>query len=68
MITRYLIFLLKGPDDLKYQQKFLKVFRMACRNFCKDLLVLMYYPNHEEKFFNQGISGLYVLQFQGKAS
>ena len=28
----------------------------------------MYYPNHEEKFFNQGISGLYVLQFQGKSS
>ena len=33
------ISLLTGRDDLKYQQKFLKVFHMAHRNFCKDLPV-----------------------------
>ena len=54
-------FLLKGRDDLKYQQNFQKVFDMDHHNFCKDLLVVIYYPNHEETFFDQSISGLYIL-------
>ena len=54
-------FLFKGHDDLKYQQNFQKVFHMDHHNFCKDLLVVIYYPNHEETFFDQSISGLYIL-------
>ena len=54
-------FFLNGPDDLKYQQKFLKVFHMDHRNLCKDLLLVIYYPNHKERFFDQSVSGLCIL-------
>ena len=59
------VFLLKGRDNLKYQQKFLKVFDMDNRNICNDLLVVIYYSNHEETFFDQSVSGPY-LNFKGK--
>ena len=45
----------------KYKQKFLKVFHMDHGSFCKDLLVVIYYPNHEETFFDQSASGLCIL-------
>ena len=60
MITRYL-FSFKGRDELKPQQKFLNVFHMDHRNFSKDLLVAIYYPNHEETSFDQSVSGFYIL-------
>ena len=62
MITLLFVFLLKGRDDLKYQKTFfLNVFHMVHHNFCKDLLVVIYYPNHEETFFDQSVFGLYIL-------
>ena len=61
MITPLFVFLLRGRDDLKYQQKFLKVYHMDHRNFCKDLLIVIYYPNREETFFDQSVFGLYIL-------
>ena len=34
---------------------------MAYGNFCKNLLAVIYYPNHEETFFDQSASGLYAV-------
>ena len=38
---------------------------MAHCNFCKDFLVSIYYPNHEETFFDQGAPGLYFVMLGG---
>lgn len=61
MITLLFVFLLKGRDDLKYQEKFLEAFHMDHRNHCKDVLLVIYYSNHEETFFDQSASGLYAV-------